>query len=66
MFCLCLPCAADLMSVAKAVSGIELTEHLVQFIITLFDEDGKLLLFLLSSLYLYQLGFCTGLIRKND
>lgn len=29
------------MSVAKAVSGIELTEHLVEFIITLFDEDGK-------------------------
>lgn len=33
--------AADLMSVSKAVSGIELTQHLVEFIITLFDEDGK-------------------------
>ena len=32
--------AADLRSVAKAVSGIELTENLVEFIITLFDEDG--------------------------
>ena len=32
---------ADLKSVAKSVCGIELTEHLVEFIIAMFDEDGK-------------------------
>lgn len=31
---------ADLKSVAKAVCGIDLTEHLVEFIIAMFDEDG--------------------------
>ena len=34
-------CTADLKSVAMAVAGIDLTDHVVEFIIALFDEDGR-------------------------
>ena len=32
---------ADLKNVSKAVAGVDLRDHLVEVVITLFDEDGK-------------------------
>ena len=32
---------ADLKSVAMAVAGIDLTDHVVEFIIAVCDEDGR-------------------------
>ena len=32
---------ADLKAVSLAVAGVNLSEHLVEVVITLFDEDGK-------------------------
>lgn len=33
---------ADLKNVSEAVAGVILRDHLVDVVITLFDEDGKL------------------------
>ena len=32
----------DLKTVSRVVAGVDLNDRLLEFIITLFDEDGKL------------------------
>ena len=39
---LCCHCfIADLKTVSLAVAGVDLSDHLVEVVITLFDEDGE-------------------------
>ena len=40
---------ADLKTVSLAVAGVDLSDHLVEVVITLFDEDGKLTTILYSG-----------------
>ena len=39
--CHCIIIIADLKTVSLAVAGVDLSDHLVEVVITLFDEDGE-------------------------